>query len=321
MRWRLKARIQNTVAKLPFGSERVYYAIQRTIGGLRSGQNHPIDRFEAAIQIVDWIESSGRDIANSRIVEIGTGHMVNLPTAFWLMGAGQTVTVDLNPYLSETLVAESNNFIRAHESEVLKLFGARAEEEGFRSRFRQLVSFSGSLDELLELMNVTYLPRIGASVLPLPDHSADYHVSNTVLEHIPPAGLREMLGEAKRVLRQTGLLVHIVDPSDHFSHSDDSISAVNFLQFTDAEWDRLAGNQFMYQNRLRAPDYLNLFKSAGVHLLRTEETVDPESVAALRNGFPADKRFGQMTPEALATTRVCIMGDFSSGVSVGNQVS
>jgi SAM-dependent methyltransferase len=312
MRWRLKARIQKTVARLPFGSERVYYAIQRTIGGLRPGQNHPIDRFKAAIQIVDWIEDAGRDIANKRIVEIGTGHMVNLPTAFWLMGAGQTVTVDLNPYLSETLVAESNDFIRAHEGEVLALFGGRADEQEFRSRFRQLLSFSGSLEGLLEMMNVTYLPRIGASVLPLPDHSADYHVSNTVLEHIPPAGLVEMLGEARRVLRETGLLVHIIDPSDHFSHSDDSITAVNFLQFSDAEWDRLAGNQFMYQNRLRGPDYLDIFTRAGVHLLRTEKTVDAESVAALRNGFLADNRFRQRTPEELATTRLCIIGDFSS---------
>lgn len=310
MRWRLKARIQNTVAKLPFGSERVYYAIQRTVGGLRSGQNHPVDRFKAAVEIVDWIEGAGRDFAGKRIVEIGTGHMVNLPTAFWLMGAGQTVTVDLNPYLSATLVKESNDFVRAHQPDVLKLFGARAEDEGFRSRFRELVSFSGTLDDLLDVMNVTYLPRIGASVLPLPDHSADYHVSNTVLEHIPPAGLLEMLGEARRVLRQSGLLVHIIDPSDHFSHSDDSISAVNFLQFSDAEWDQLAGNQFMYQNRLRAPHYIELFKRGGVHLLRTEKTVDAESVAALRDGFRPDKRFEQLPPEELATTRVCIMGHF-----------
>jgi SAM-dependent methyltransferase len=321
MRWRLKARIQNTVARLPFGAETVYYAIQRTVGGLRPGQNHPIDRFKAAIQIVDWIESTGRNISNKRIVEIGTGHMVNLPTAFWLMGAGQTVTVDLNPYLSGTLVAESNKFVRAHEAEVLSVFGTRAQDKDFQSRFGQLLSFSGSLDALLDQMNVTYLPRISASVLPLPDHSADYHVSNTVLEHIPPTGLRELIAEAKRVLREDGLLVHNIDPSDHFSHSDDTIPAVNFLRFSNSEWDRLAGNQFMYQNRLRAPDYVALFENAGVRVLRKERAVDAESLAALRNGFPKNEAFSRMTTEELATTRLCIMGDFSPGKSVGNPVS
>ena len=131
-------------------------------------------------------------------------------------------------------------------------------------------------------------------------------------EQHPPDGIRELLDEARRVLRESGLLVHIIDPSDHFSHSDDSISAVNFLQFSEAEWDRLAGNRFMYQNRLRAQDYFDLFKGAGVTLLRTEKTVDAESLAALRNGFRADRRFEKMSPEELATTRVCIMGSFSS---------
>ncbi len=310
VRWQLKARLQNAVAALPFASSSVYYAIQRTVGGLRQGLNHPVDRFKAAIRMVDWIESAGRDISGRRFVEVGTGHMVNVPTALWLLGAGETLTVDLNRYLSATLVAESNEYIRRHEREIVELFGARAESERFRGRFNQLLSFSGKLEALLEMMSVDYLSPGDAAALPLPDQSVDFHVSNTVLEHVPASAISGILGEAKRVMAPGGLLVHNIDPSDHFSHDDSTIPAVNFLSFSDSEWDKWAGNQFMYQNRLRSREYLELFERAGVHIVRSESAVDERSLTALRNGFVPAHRFAKMTGEELATTQVWLMGRF-----------
>jgi hypothetical protein len=32
-------------------------------------------------------------------------------------------------------------------------------------------------------------------------------------------------------------LVHNIDFTDHFSHSDPSISSVNFLQFSESQWN------------------------------------------------------------------------------------
>jgi SAM-dependent methyltransferase len=310
VRWQLKARLQNAVAALPFASSSVYYAIQRTVGGLRKGLNNPVDRFKAAIHMVDWVESAGRDISGKRVVEVGTGHMVNVPTALWLLGAGETLTVDLNRYLSATLVAESNEYVRRHEREIVELFGARAENERFQSRFNQLLSFSGKLDALLGMMSVRYLSPGDAAALPLPDRSVDFQVSNTVLEHIPREGLLAILREAKRVMAPGGLLVHNIDPSDHFSHDDSTIPAVNFLKFGDSEWDELAGNQFMYQNRLRSREYLELFERAGVHIVRSESAVDERSLAAFRSGFVPAHRFAKMTREELATTQLWLMGRF-----------
>lgn len=310
MRWQLKARLQNAVASLPFASGAVYYAIQRTVGGLRKGRNDPLNRFSAAIQMVEWIKSAGGDIAGRRFVEVGTGHMVNVPTALWLLGAGETFTVDLNRYLSGVLVAESNDYIRRNEAHILSLFGEKASDRTFQTRFRQLMSFSGSLDALLEMMKVRYVSPGDAAALPIPDHSVDFHISNTVLEHIPAQSLSRILAEARRVLAPAGLIIHNIDPSDHFSHDDSAISSVNFLRFSDKEWDRWAGNEFMYQNRLRGVDYVELFERSGVHVLRLESTVDRESAEALRNGFATDRSFVNRTPEELATTQLCLMGRF-----------
>ena len=107
-----------------------------------------------------------------------------------------------------------------------------------------------------------------------------------------------------------GLLLHNIDPSDHFSHEDQDIPAVNFLRFSDAEWDKWAGNPFMYHNRLRASEYLDLFKSAGVRILRSETAVDDRSLSALQRGFPVDPRFSGMTREDLATRWLRLIGTF-----------
>jgi SAM-dependent methyltransferase len=298
------------VAALPFASNAVYFAIQRSVGGLRRGLNRPVDRFLPAVRAVEWIESTGQSIIDKRFIEIGTGHMVNAPTAFWLLGAGETLTVDLNPYLSGKLVAESNEYIRRNEKQILSLFGKHAASDDFQKKFRQLLSFRGNLAALLSMMNIRYLAPGDAAHLPLPQSSVDFHVSNTVLEHIPGDVLPGILAEAKRVLKPEGLMVHRIDPSDHFSHDDDSIAAVNFLIFSDEEWNRWAGNQFMYQNRLRARDYVSLFEKAGARILRSEELVDQRSLQALNEGLKVADKFAGFEPDELATTEISIMARF-----------
>ena len=86
--------------------------------------------------------------------------------------------------------------------------------------------------------------------------------------------------------------VYRVDYSDHFSHSDSSISAINFLQFSELKWDMLAGNRYMYMNRLRHDDFLDLFRQWGHSVLMEEPDVDREIVLTLKDTeFSVDDRF------------------------------
>lgn len=310
MNWQRKARIQNLIASLPL-SNALYYAMQRSVGSLRKGRANPSEYFDAARRMTQWIRATGRDVEGMRFLEVGTGRNVNLPTALWLCGAAQVTTVDLNPYLSSTLVFESNEYVRQHEAEVLQTFGAEAERPPFRARLAQLLDFKGDLAGLLKMMNVEYLPRADAAQLPLETESFDAHVSFAVFEHIPADVLAAILAEARRILRPGGLLVHIIDPSDHFSHDDDSITAINFLQFDDAEWDKWAGNQFMYHNRLRAFEYLELFERAGVRVLEQQQTLDEPSLRSLKNGFPLHPQFKHIAAEELAVRSLNVLGTFS----------
>ena len=54
----------------------------------------------------------------------------------------------------------------------------------------------------------------------------------------------------------------LVDYGDHFEHNDHRLSNINFLQYSDALWRVIAGNRYMYMNRLRHDAMLTLFQRA-----------------------------------------------------------
>ncbi len=215
MNWRQKAQIQNVIASLPL-SDPVYYAMQRTMGSLKRGLINPLEWFSAAKRMAEWIEEAGQHAEGGRFLEVGTGRMISVPIGLWLCGAAETITVDLNKYLSSNLVLESCRYVREHPAAVIALFGKRSESSLFRDRLEQLVNFQGSLNDLLTLTNIRYLPFSDAGHLSLPDSSVDFHVSYAVFEHIPGEDLFRILVEARRVLAPNGLLIHTIDPSDHF---------------------------------------------------------------------------------------------------------
>ncbi|HET6979212.1 MAG TPA: class I SAM-dependent methyltransferase [Pyrinomonadaceae bacterium] len=306
MNWRWKARIQNTVAALPRSND-VYFWLQRSVGSLRPGRHNPLEWFTAAAQIATWIEETGRSTIGKSFLEVGTGRTIDLPLGLWLCGAGQVTTIDLNPYLSEILVQESLNFVKAHEQE------SRAALHGRDSdRLAQLANFDGDMDALMTVANIDYKSPADATKLDLPAASIDFHVSYAVFEHMPCEIIEATLSEARRVLRPDGLLLHVIDPSDHFSHDDDSITAINFLQFSEDEWRRLAGNHFMYHNRLRALEYVQLFEKAGFEILLNKQITDDRALSALQNGFRLDPRFQKINIEELAVRNITLVAGIAA---------
>jgi SAM-dependent methyltransferase len=309
--WRWKARAQRLLAGLPL-SDQLYYGVQNSVGSLRPGRLTAFDWFESGANVVARARTAGREIAGKRFIEVGTGRHLCVPTGLWLCGAAQTLTVDLNRYLSETVVARCLRYLSENRDEVWELFGSEAQAPLFDERFRRLTAFSGGLPEYLRLIDTSYVAPADAAKLAVPDHSFDFHISHVVFEHVPPEALREILDEARRVLVPQGLLVHLIDLSDHYSHADASISAVNFLQFDDAKWARLAGNKFAYVNRLRGYEHVELFEQAGVQIVGHRQTLDQRSLETLRNGFELAARYRNVDPEQLAVTSVNLTGTFAS---------
>jgi SAM-dependent methyltransferase len=306
MHWKVKATIQNLTSLLPSRmSYQTYYFMQRYFGSLRNC--NPVNGLSAGVGFVRRIQQQGVSIADKTFLEVVTGHRLNIPIAFWLSGAGRTVTVDPNPYLRPELVREDIDYLLAHSDEILGLF-KNVTQDILHHRIEKVIEERPvDLAASLQMMSIDYLAPSDPVRVGLPSNSIDFHVSYTTLEHVSPEGLLELFQEGRRLLKQDGLFVHFIDMTDHFSHSDPSITSVNFLRFSETDWTRYAGNRYMYQNRLRLDDYEALLKSVGVKVIAMETTIDSTALEALRQGLPLNDRFRKKSPQINATSGAWIV--------------
>lgn len=271
MHWKAKAVIQNAIALLPVGiSNEIYYRMQRVLGGL-SDVSVLEARFVGAAEIWDSVVRCGCNPVGKHFFEVGTGRVPVLPISFWLMGAASVTTFDLNRYMKRELVEEILGRIQAEPDNVRRILGRRLVQDRLE-RVLALWAKGSDAEEVMELCNVKYTAPGDATETGIASNSVDVHVSYTVLEHVLPEILGMILEEGARILTRKGLFVHQIDYTDHFSHSDSSISMINFLRFSDLEWSKWAGNRFMYMNRLRHDDFEAIFESHGHEILETVVT-------------------------------------------------
>jgi SAM-dependent methyltransferase len=318
MKWTLKSKIQNIIALLPSSiSYKLYYLLQRKLGGLK--KINPISRLQAGIEVGIQLKNQDKITTGKTFLEVGTGWRLNVPLALWLIGAKKIITVDLNPYLKEDLIKEDMDYIRANQEEIKHLFDGLDFDE---TRFRSLMDLTGRdwhLTELFELCDIQYISPGDATKLTLSENTIDYHISYTVLEHIPPDTILALFEEGNRIIKEDGLFIHRVDYSDHFSHSDTSINAINFLQYGEGQWDKLAGNRYMYMNRLRHDDFLDLYKQANHNILTVNTDQEPGIAQSLETGtMDIDDRFKNKPNDILAITGAWIVTEIKK-IEIGNR--
>lgn len=296
MRWTTKARLQSLLGALPEGvGNPLYYLLQTLNGSFREPKNRIFQ--QAALALAERAALCGRSLHGATAIEVGTGRRVTLPICLWLLGVGRVHTVDLHRYLND---AATSLDLRAllQDEEFCNHPRVRRERVDALTR---LVASGGTRLQLFELCGLRYMAPADATRLDLPSESIDLHFSFTVFEHIPETILVPLLTEAARVLRPDGLALHLIDHSDHFSHADRSLSPVHFLQFEDTQWDRIAGNRYMFMNRLRADDYETIYAHAGHEIVHHDCQRDEQVYAALRAGtIPLARRFAGKPPDVLA---------------------
>ena len=301
----IKSAVQNIISLLPSRlADTVYYFIQRRAGRLRHVD--PLLYLEQALMLMQCAKT-GHMMEGRTVFEIGTGRTANVPFAFWLAGAGRVITADLNRYLRPELVVESLYACRARKDGIIGLF-SKYQIPLNRDRLESLLACT-TAGEALTTACVEYRAPADAAQTGLPDSCVDFYVSVNVLEHIPPTLLAAIFSEAWRVVRPGGLVIHQVDPSDHFAQTDASLNAVNFLRYNPTQWKRRAGNRFMYQNRLRAPEYLRLVMEAGFKIGLTESEQDERALRELASGFPLHPDFSHYSLRDLSTTKLVFIAE------------
>jgi hypothetical protein len=192
--------------------------------------------------------------ACEKVFEFGAGK--SLAQNLYLSDTvNEQLVVDLNPMIELGLVEN----VREQLSKIIVLKS--------NSIIKKIEDF--------EKYGIHYKAPYDASKTDLSDKSIDACISTNTLEHIPESSIVSIFSELRRTLKDSGIISAQIDYSDHYAHTDDTISLLNYLKFDDKTWKRYNHNCH-YQNRLRHYDYLRIFKEIGFIVVE-EELVFAES--------------------------------------------
>jgi len=299
MKWQTRSRVQSILAHLP-GGRRLYFQLQKSRGMLGDLPQFTQDKIRHAGHMLDALAQAGYTVESLRTVEIGAGWTPIAPMLLYLLGQNACDSYDITPHLNTDLAVRSAKIMAGQPGLLEEALPWPVSAE----RLAQLGRVS-SLPELLQTISLDYHGPGDARATGLPDNSVDLVFSISTLEHIPPADLQAILREAHRILKPGGIILHLVDLSDHYAHSDPTISHINFLRFSEVQW-RSYNNRFVYQNRLRAPQYCQLVEEAGYELISYSPRLSQAALQALPD-LPIDPAFSQFTPEELCTTTITLL--------------
>lgn len=301
MRWQIKALGQRILSNTP-GGKKLYYILQRIFFGFRSFS--ALSKVSQGLGLLSGLSAVGYTVDEKRTLEIGTGWTPVIPILFYVFGQRSCDSFDLERLLKANLALRAARQIAGLGEHLAK--HAQFAWNPICSVGLSALQDVNTLSQLLATINMRYHAPVDARFTCLPAGSVDIVFSNTTLEHIPSPWLVELFREAYRVLvPEGGVMVHLIDCSDHFSHGDRTISTINFLRFPHDRFQRYS-SKFLYQNRLRAGSYRRLANEAGFDVIFWDARVDQKAVASL-DTFPLDKEFARLSPEEICTTSVTMV--------------
>ena len=302
MDWRVKGLLQKAFSMAP-GGVKLNTRLQHVFGNLRDFDGH------IAVKISDWattmsyLSDVGFRVSGARLMEIGTGWHPVLPLCFFLAGARSIATFDIVRLLGETETFRLLGSLEIHIPRIAELAGENAAT--VHARLMELRR-SRNLDELLGNSRIDYFAPADGRATGLTPASIDLVYSNSVLEHVPREVICGLMEESFRVLKPGGLVLHNVGCNDHYAFFDKSISFVNFLQYKESEW-RLWNNPIQYQNRLRAPEFVDLATQAGFEVISKKTHVRPGTLEALAH-LRIAPQFNSFSRDEVAATTVDFIG-------------
>lgn len=299
MDWRIKGIIQKALGSIP-GGARAHDLLQRRFGDLRDLQGELDSNIEDWTLMMGYLRDVGVSIDGKRLFEMGTGWYPTFPCCCYLAGAAQMITVDRSPHLKDELLRESVRGIERYLPAIAQYGQAPLGE--VRRRYSRLCEGVGGATDLGRATGgvIRYLACADARRTGLPDRSVDLVFSNSVLEHVPSDTIPEMFREAHRILTDDGLMYHGINCGDHYAYFDPSITQLHYLRYSDAQWARW-NNRFLYQNRLRAHEFLGLADAAGFEVIFTTAKPSEQKLAQLR-AVTVHPQFARFSPEQLCIT-------------------
>ncbi len=273
MDWRLQIIRKAVLCRIPFADG--FRRLKRRIFGYEPDSGNLINTVENLKQMQAELDSLGRSFRGSTVLEIGSGWFPAIPLMLAAEHVKHVYLSDLTPHMDEATFNATLGFLRQH------------------------------LPDAIHLKTINSIADIPASYLTpfdpdqLADQSIDYIISRTVLEHISPEQITDFFVALRPKLAANGLMVHLIDHSDHLEFDDKSISRINFLSWGKRKYAWINFLMKDGENRLRHHEYPPLFKAAGFSVLR-EKAIIHDATNEIAKTLKLSPPYSGMTSEQLS---------------------
>lgn len=241
------------LSKLPnsFGNY-IYHQLQKR--SEHSNTEQKISTNTSSFKVTSRIlQQNNISIKDKNVIEIGSGWVPIFPYLLSLISKVNNVkSYDINEHFSGKQISEVNKYYADYEG------------------FKLLKNGKYNL-----LHNVEYFPN--QDVVNANFANVDLVYSRFVLEHIHPKILIGMHEAFAAKMKKGSHILHLISPSDHRAYTDSRLSMQDFLKYSTEEWDSIQ-TRFDYHNRLRLPQYLEIFSKHFEIVSVEHDLINPESL-------------------------------------------
>jgi hypothetical protein len=217
MNWRFKSAALQLLERLPL-SDALYYLLQRKV---TRSLPRSVSRIHRAItnnrRHIDAFRSRGIDLGEGVLVSFGAGWDLCENLIFYSHGVNRQIALDVEPLARIDLINGLAAYLDANPL------------EGFARRPFPPLERNARAD-LLQRYGIDYRAPADARAVPMPQGSVDMIATTNTLEHIPRDSLVAIMKECRRLVTDSGAVSMKIDYSDHFAHSDPSITIYNFFE-------------------------------------------------------------------------------------------
>lgn len=193
--------------------------------------------FESAMKILN---DNNIQIYGKNLLELGSGWAPIIPYFFIYMGnIKKVITFDINKHYDFKTILKLNTY--------------------FENQLNITIPVNKNSNYNIP-STVVYYPNTNlTNETSFSDEKIDFIFSRYVLEHISPNDIYTMHDNFSKKIFKPFYILHMISPSDHRAYSDSKLSIYDFLKYSDEEWNKIQ-TKFDYHNRLRLPQYLEIFK-------------------------------------------------------------
>jgi Methyltransferase domain len=299
MKWVLKAAAKKMLSWAPAGRTIDFLIQSKITKTLPVSDETFLSSVRFAAMHIDQARKHGSTpIERAKFFEFGVGWDLVGPLTFYVMGVRDQTLCDISHNLRLSLINHSLATFYRLADRITRITGAEA------------IRLPRSISSESEIATFGMRYVVGNMTKRFPATAQfDYITSISVLEHVPAADLPQIVNKCYGLLNPAGLVSFVIDMRDHYVDFDTSISAHNFLRYSDRDWNMFFNSTLHHQNRLRFTDYLRVLKEANFEL------VNYSLWEAALNGTNIHPSFREKYDDTtLAVTTLCVTARRTSGV-------